>query len=192
MITPAEEQRQRCEETLHRRYEADMVSEDIDTWTMARLKTRLDTLKEAWDDFAAAHNDGTKATIDPDEIGQNMNILTRNEDFYYEAKEILNGYLDNLLVRPDAIGSVRGSPNVRNGQPLTSGQQKQQQVIVHIEKPIDLPTFDGDYTKWQKFKGAFLMEVDERDTLTEHQKLKNLMKAVTGTAKEGLGFWPFA
>lgn len=190
-----EEIRQQFDELLQHYYQSIMTSEDIDTWPIGRLRTRQTALKEAWDDFYLAHRRVVVATVDPDDHEANTAILIRNEAFYLEAKEVLDGYINGILDNERAIDLRSPARDNQRRQAVavhrSTNQGAGQQVIVHIEKPLDVPTFNGDYLRWREFKGAFTLEVINRERLSEHEKLKALHQALTGAAKDRLGDYDY-
>lgn len=185
------------ERLLQKRY-ADLTSADnIKDWPMARYKAWSEALKEAWEAFYQAHVNIVNSTVDPDEIVRNNQIQELNEEYYLEAKELLSQYISmrdvagasTLTKTPSIFNDAVNTRQYATGSGTFGNQQP---IVVHVAREVVPPKFDGNHTNWLAFKGAFILDVDQRDNLSEFEKLKALIESCReGTARQALGTWTY-
>lgn len=97
----------------------------------------------------------------------------------------------------DASDTFAGAKRILTNRIAASSdtpiERSAQQIVVQFDaqmlKPIELPTFDGTYSKWREFKAQFVSQIHKKPNITNTDKMYRLKEALTGSAKLTLGSW---
>ncbi|XP_055634308.1 uncharacterized protein LOC129774572 [Toxorhynchites rutilus septentrionalis] len=130
--------------------------------TLAQLRVYARKLQSLYDEFSGFHNQ-ILAIIPDEEIENQEAECQRFEDIY----DLTSTIIEHSLMQNNVADIAQAVPP---------------QVIIH-QQPLKapIPTFDGDYTKWPKFKAMFL-DVMAQSVSRDAIKLYHLDKALIGSA----------
>ncbi|XP_023221566.1 uncharacterized protein LOC111623278 [Centruroides sculpturatus] len=103
------------------------------------------------------------------------------EEKYIQARSKLSSLIDEKA--PITETSTQALPRQSNA----SFEGQANSASIKLPK-IELPTFDGDYLEWIKFKDLFSAIVHNNATLTNAQKLHYLKSVLKGEAEQLLHF----
>ncbi|XP_055622781.1 uncharacterized protein LOC129766285 [Toxorhynchites rutilus septentrionalis] len=130
--------------------------------TPAQLKVYQRKLQSAYDEFSTIHN-GIMAIIPDDHVLGQEDEYNQFESIHDEA----SAAVESLIMENEVQRSHQPQPP---------------QVIIH-QQPLKapIPTFDGDYAKWPKFKAMF-QDIMGQSRDSDAIKLYHLDKALTDKA----------
>ncbi|XP_055622293.1 uncharacterized protein LOC129765881 [Toxorhynchites rutilus septentrionalis] len=159
-LVPLFRQRNQVMQKVSRMHDA--VENEEAPVTLAQLKVFSKKLQSAYDEFSGFHSQIIAAVPENEMNGQEEEYILF-EELFDETSAIV----ESLLIRME-------KPQV----PLSSSPQ----VIVH-QQPLKapIPTFDGDYAKWPKFKAMF-QDVMAQSRDSDAIKLYHLDKALIDKA----------
>lgn len=146
-------------------------------FTISYLETRLQLFQETWAKIehlngylqAARKVDKSKEDL-PYFQGETMD---RAEDVYYDGMEYLRDHLSRL--RPPCTPPLANSTMALPATPVS------QTKVVKLPR-IEIPTFDGDFSKWRPFEARFTSAVIRNTSLSDAVRLEYLLAALKGEA----------
>ncbi|XP_055620544.1 uncharacterized protein LOC129764919 [Toxorhynchites rutilus septentrionalis] len=135
---------------------------------MAQLKTFTKNIDAAYSEFSGFHSE--VMAIIPDEAIQFQEEIY--SDFENRYNSVSTTIEELLQVHVTDAGGAHNNPAGRNQSP----------IIVHQQAlRVPLPTFDGQYRNWAKFKAMF-QDLMSTSTDSNAIKLYHLEKALIGDA----------
>lgn len=150
----------------------------------AVLEARLQVLNRHWDAFYDEHTLLSETIMTEDAQAVQDDLMLSVEKTYVEAVAELTRQLD----MGRSTGSQRGS--------VTQEQQPIQQNITVNQLPnvlddiklerVHMEKFDGDYTKWLKFRDTFKALVHDKKNVSEAVKLYHLLDNLQPGVKKTL------
>ncbi|XP_076301733.1 uncharacterized protein LOC143219738 [Lasioglossum baleicum] len=156
---------------------ANSKKKGISNFTISYLETRIYLFQEAWAKIehlngylqAARKADKSKEDL-PYFQGETMD---RTEDVYYDGMDYFRDHLVRL--RPSCSSPLANSTMAL---PATSVSQTK---VVKLPR-IEIPTFDGDFSKWRPFEARFSSAVVRNKSLSDAVRLEYLLAALKGEA----------
>ncbi|XP_076660299.1 uncharacterized protein LOC143363619 [Halictus rubicundus] len=153
----------------------------VDNFTVEYLDARLTMYQETWTQITS-FNGYLQAYRKADKTKQDLpyfkaNTMDRMEDAYLEGWSYLREQLTHLRppITPPAANSSMAFPVPTVTRPA------------HVQLPrIELPKFDGDYTRWKSFESRFNSAVIVNGTLTDAERLQYLLRALSGEPLEAI------
>ncbi|XP_055622839.1 uncharacterized protein LOC129773754 [Toxorhynchites rutilus septentrionalis] len=137
--------------------------------TSAQVKVYIRKVETAYTEYHQYHQQ-VMASIPPNQREDQDVKFLHFETLHEEVSTILETWLENLTAPP---------PNhLQQAMPLAVNQQP---VVIQQSLPRAIPTFDGRYENWEKFKIMFRDAVD-RTNEVPRIKLYHLEKALVGDA----------
>ncbi|XP_055605508.1 uncharacterized protein LOC129753687 [Uranotaenia lowii] len=133
--------------------------------TSAQLKVYQRSIECSKAEFNKHHND-IIAQSSPAERDKQEDVYFAFMDLYEEVSMVVESWLEKLSP------ALQSQP-----QPISS----QPPMIIQPSLPIAIPTFDGRYEQWEKFKVMF-RDVVDRTNEPDRIKLYHLEKALVGDA----------
>ncbi|XP_076295214.1 uncharacterized protein LOC143216229 [Lasioglossum baleicum] len=160
---------------------ANTKKKGVDNYTVEYLDTRLTMYQETWTQITSFNGylqayrkaDRTKEDLPYFKAG----TMDRMEDAYLDGWSYLREQLAHLRppITPPAANSSMAFPASMVTRPA------------HVKLPrIELPKFDGDYTRWKSFESRFNSAVIVNETLTGSERLQYLLSALSGEALESI------
>ncbi|XP_043279324.1 uncharacterized protein [Venturia canescens] len=138
--------------------------------TAGTIQTRLTTLDRYWEKFEAQHE--TLLSQHGNEIEEleykTQDLASTVEEIYMNQRGILLDYISELPHQPNHTISQqrRDSPQARTSLPR-----------------IQLPSFNGEYEDWPRFRDLFLSMIGNDNHLHDVEKLHYLKSTVKGEAE---------
>lgn len=133
--------------------------------TPAQVKVYQRSVENAHAEFAKFHQE-IIALSPSDKREEQEQCYVRFTDMYEEVSVVLESWMDKFA----AAKAEQISPN-----------PNQQPVFIQAPLPRALPTFDGRYENWEKFKVMF-RDVVDKSSEPDRIKLYHLEKALIGDA----------
>lgn len=137
--------------------------------TEAQIKVHQRKVESAYAEYNELHVKILEQLTEEQQNAQDVNYA-EFEELYDQVSLILEEQQQDLLRNNDAI------PNQQN-----VGAYQQPPVVVHQPLRMPVPTFDGQYENWPKFKAMFKDLVDKSPD-PPAVKLYHLDKALVGSA----------
>lgn len=104
----------------------------------------------------------------------------RNAEIYMQLKGKLRTRM--CLAPPMGWTQATGSSSMAIG---ATGQT----IQIQMPEPVNVPKFSGKDEDWARFRAAFIAEVHNNGRLNNAQKLRHLLSAIEGRARDILGQW---
>lgn len=135
------------------------------------VQVRLEMLEASWTEFGDACRAWLPTMSEP-----NHECLEQGEEIYIAIKAAMRSRLAVLTSQATAHS---------NGNVL----QIQWGDMPTQER---LPTFSGNFAKWEPFRDAFIAEIHNNARLTNAQRLRKVLGSLEGAAKRAVGEWSVA
>ncbi|XP_062708370.1 uncharacterized protein LOC134288239 isoform X1 [Aedes albopictus] len=144
--------------------------EEVVQLTEAEIKVYMAKVEAAHKDYEDAHNQIVNEVSDDD---------YEQHEQLYEEFDILHDTVSILL--EDQLNKVRATAAAAAAATTAAQQVQQAPVVIHQPLRMPVPTFDGRYESWPKFKAMFKDLVDKGPD-PPAVKLYHLDKALVGSA----------
>lgn len=131
------------------------------------LEARLNTLKIKYDQYTPVQEQLYE--LDEDNLNDQINEATNIDNSYFQ-----------LMSRAQIYIEAKDWSDIACELSEESGPQLSN---TNVKLPtIELPSFDGDYTKWRSFDDTFKALIDSNTALNNIQKLCYLRSSLKGDA----------
>lgn len=157
--------------------------EEIDAMTIPAVEVLLERLEKEWEEIDQEWRTLRSAVRSETALERIGHEYMRHSDMYMELKATLRARLAiaNAIGWPTAT-SAGASPSLAFG---ATGQT----IQIQIAEPVNLPRFSGCDEDWALFRNTFVAEVHSNARFNKSQKLRHLLNAVDGRARNILGSW---
>lgn len=157
-------------------------SDEFEQLTLIAVKERRNMLKKAYDALMVEHLRLVEADVEPEDIGAQDDYIAEVEEIYMRAIEIIQTRIEQMeREQRQPAANVRAN-NDGNAQQLAAAAD------IRLER-IKLPTFDGDYSKWNEWKAIYESLVHDLNVLSNTEKFHRLKRSLSGSAERVLGGW---
>lgn len=144
-------------------------------WTPARVRSRIQTLKETWDLFLDGH--ATLVKIISDTSKQSVEYF--KENLFDATEEVYQTTLDCMAECLQELEPHVGAFQSRdNGHPRANMSAFS---LSHLP-PIRLPPFDGTYDAWEQFRDRFTALIIQNHELNDFARMYFLTSCIQGRA----------
>lgn len=155
--------------------------EELAAMTKPEIEVHLEHLETLWEEIELRWRElGTFVHLEPelDRIGQNYAL---HSQMYLEFKTRLRTQLSSI--QPIGCSPITHS----DGSAGLSIGPTGQTIQIQLPEPINVPQFSGRDEDWSHFRGAFVAEIHNNVRLNNAQKLRHLLNALSGRARNILG-----
>ncbi|XP_029164818.1 uncharacterized protein LOC114936016 [Nylanderia fulva] len=148
-------------------------------WTPAKIRSRLASLQETWNQCVRNH--AILIQLVPEEDRDELDYFkddqfAAHEDIYQTAKDFMNECLEE--VAPVVSHDSSTDTTFSRSEPASFS-------LKHLP-PIKLPPFSGKSDEWETFLDRFqALIIDNRD-LSEFSKMHFLVSSLTGSARDAI------
>lgn len=151
---------------------------------VAVLQNRLAFLQTTWKEFQNVHNQLICCAEDED---RGLEYFQENK---YGTCELQ--YLETTDLLATLLASSENGSSTQSTSRSTNLESPGPFARTDVLPKISLPTFDGNYTEWTRFRAYFESLIDNNATLDPIQKLHYLLSSLSGEPRELLKYTVFA
>lgn len=148
------------------------VFENAEAADPVEVRVKLEMCEDHWRRLQKQHFDIIGMDDDANVLAEHEAYFERAEESFVKTKTALRRLAEVKIEVPDAA-TINNDATVDN--------------LLPVER-CKIPTFDGDFSKWQEFRDMFMAMVDARP-ISNVQKLQYLKNSVKGSAASVLGNW---
>lgn len=118
-----------------------------------------------------------------DNIQLDIEVATDNDPEQFDIREEIEHLFETLIIQSKDY--IAFCENKRNINDIASSENVKLRGIANVKlPPIELPSFDGDYTNWRSFEDSFMAFVDKNSSLSNVEKLCYLRSKLKNEAWE--------
>lgn len=161
------------------------TSADIARASAADTETNMEQLRTLWCGVETGWERATNMPLTQGQLEEAAAFYAEISEIYMRQNARLRGRHRELMQEAATPPNVTGPsawPLVTTG----SGQV----IQIQLTEPPKVPKFSGQEIDWANFRAQFEAEVHNNAQLSNAQKLRKLLGALEGRAKQAIGDWP--
>ena len=147
------------------------------------LRVRLERAEPLYDKYDEVQS-AIELLVDVEDDEHEKMVQTRDRDTFEKTYFTAIAKARGIVKRSDGTNS-RASQNIRVDNVNDENNEATHQHNMNLPK-LNVPTFDGDYEHWVKFRDSFISMVDSNTKLSNIQKFHYLDQAVIKDAKRAI------
>lgn len=155
-------------------------NEEIATMSVPEIDVYLEQLEKTWSDIE-------REWRELNTFIHSAPMLTKVGEEYARYAEIYMQLKGKLRTRKCLAPAV-GWTQIPGASAMTIGAAGQT-IQIQMPEPVNVPKFSGKDEDWSRFRAAFVAEVHNNARLNNAQKLRYLLGAIEGRARDILGQW---
>lgn len=150
---------------------------DLAAMSMPEIEVYLERLEGLWAEIEQEWRALRSSIYSGTEMSCIVAEYARHSDIYMGLKSALRARL--------VAAQANNWPTLANTTTSAAGQT----IQIQLAEPANIPQFSGRDEDWAHFRSAFVAEVHSSSRFNNSQKLRHLLGAIRGRARDILGSW---
>lgn len=168
-----------------RRFVAREIPSEMSPASLIEIEANIEQLKKLWQRFETSWEKAMDCSFSPTQMDESADFYSEIMDSYLRRSTELQSRKNKLAKIAVASTSVVGTGTWPYAT-TSSGQV----IQIQLAEPPKVPKFSGNDVDWANFQAQFEAEVHNNIQLSNAQKLRKLLNALEGRAKQAIGDWP--
>lgn len=170
--------------SIRRFVERGMVSEKSSA-SIIETEANIEQLQKLWQRFEVGWEKVIELSLSPTQMNDSADFYSEILDIFLRKSTELQSHKNDLAKIANA------STSCAKAGPWPYTMTSSGQVIqIQLAEPPKVPRFSGHEIDWANFQAHFEAEVHNNSQLSNAQKLRKLLDALEGRAKQAIGAWP--